>query len=437
MALWLQVVTPSQEFTSVSTSVLDYIKLLFVLCAILILAFVTIRYVIPRWFGINTSAAGPIQVLARFPLEPKRTLYVVKVAKDIVLVGSSESGLQFLKELDPADFEAGDPAGSSGAGEPVFARDGESAEPQDFVMKRLVVLSLLLAAKPALAQSGGPGLPNPMVMVIVLGALSLAPFVLIMLTSFVKISVVLSILRNAMGVQSVPPNQVITGMAFVLSIFIMSPVAKQMYENAGALANTRDIFSEASVKTIFDAAQKGKEPLRRFLGRHAHEPDRVLFMELAVRLERSNQPPVPHPPAAKPAPAEQNPPAPAAPAQAAPSPAAQQPATPPPAPAPAAPPPPPAAEAKPTSPPLVKPGKDDFQVLIPAFVTSQLKEAFQIGFLVFVPFIIIDMVVANVLLAMGMSMLSPSVISLPFKLLLFVLVDGWFLIVRGLVMSYV
>jgi flagellar biosynthesis protein FliP len=81
--------------------------------------------------------------------------------------------------------------------------------------------------------------------------------------------------------------------------------------------------------------------------------------------------------------------------------------------------------------------KDDFQVIIPAFVTSQLKEAFQIGFLIFLPFIIIDMVVANILLAMGMSMLSPSVISLPFKLLLFVLVDGWFLIVRGLVLSYV
>ena len=80
--------------------------------------------------------------------------------------------------------------------------------------------------------------------------------------------------------------------------------------------------------------------------------------------------------------------------------------------------------------------KDDFQVLVPAFVTSQLKEAFEVGFLIFIPFVIIDMVIANILLAMGMSMLSPSVISLPFKLLLFVLVDGWFLIIRGLVLSY-
>src|SRR5207249_7751505 len=87
-------------------------------------------------------------------------------------------------------------------------------------------------------------------------------------------------------------------------------------------------------------------------------------------------------------------------------------------------------------PPVGQVGKDDFQVVIPAFVTSELKEAFQIGFLIFVPFIVIDMVVANVLLSMGMHMLSPSVISLPFKLLLFVLVDGWFLLVRGLVLSY-
>ena len=102
-------------------------------------------------------------------------------------------------------------------------------------------------------------------MVIVLGALALVPFVLIMLTSFVKISVVLAILRNALGTQSVPPNQVITGLAFILSMFIMTPVVRNMYHEAGAIANTRDIFSESSIKNLFDAVDKGKEPLRRFL----------------------------------------------------------------------------------------------------------------------------------------------------------------------------
>jgi type III secretion protein R len=245
------------------------------------------------------------------------------------------------------------------------------------VSRAFAVTGLLIAATPAHAQVPGVAdVPNPVVMVIVLAALGLAPFALMMLTSFLKISVVLSILRNAIGTQQVPPSTVITGLAFILSMFIMAPVARQMYQAAGTIPNTRDVFSEASVKSLFSAAEAGKEPLRKFLARHSHEPDRVLFMELSTRLERSN--------------GNQNP----------------------------------------------QIGKEDFQILIPSFATSQLKEAFQVGFLVFVPFLIIDMVVANILLSMGMSMLSPVVISLPFKLLLFVLVDGWYLVVRGLVLSY-
>jgi type III secretion protein R len=243
--------------------------------------------------------------------------------------------------------------------------------------RALAIAALLFAAAPARAQARSlTELPNPVVMVIVLAALSLAPFALMMLTSFVKISVVLSILRNAIGTQQVPPSTVITGLAFILSIFIMAPVGRQMYESAGVIPNTRDMFSEASVKSLFSAVQTGKEPLRKFLARHSHAPDRILFMELSARLQKSNG----------------------------------------------------------TASPQID--KDDFQVLIPSFAISQLKEAFQVGFLVFVPFLIIDMVVANVLLSMGMSMLSPVVISLPFKLLLFVLVDGWYLVVRGLVLSY-
>lgn len=291
-------------------------------------------------------------------------------------------------------------------------------------MKRLLWIGMLLAPQLAHAQTGGQ-VANPVVMVIVLGVLSLAPFIVVMLTSFVKISVVLSILRNALGTQQVPPNQIITGLAFVLTIFIMVPVGRQMYDQAG-VANTKDIFSEASIKSLFDAAKKAKEPLRHFLSQHSHVKDRELFMELAVRLERNalinenrgNQQ------ASAPTPTQTATPAAAAPAQSATAAVA--------APAPSAPPPAPTVdESK-----IEKPDKEDFQVLIPAFVTSQLKEAFEVGFLLFVPFIIVDMVVANILLAMGMQMLSPSVISLPFKLLLFVVVDGWFLIVRGLVLSY-
>jgi type III secretion protein R len=282
-------------------------------------------------------------------------------------------------------------------------------------------------------------LPNPVVMVIVLGSLALAPFVLVMLTSFTKMSVVLSILRNALGTQNVPPNQVITGLAFVLTFFVMTPVVKEMYKEAGSVSNTKDMVSEASVKSVFDAIGRGREPMRRFLIKHAHNEDRLLFVELARRLDESSQ--APHPQASSapgasqsstttaPAPGSTGSSAPLAPANAAvPTITAATPDA-------------LAGQAKPAdTTPVVREQSplsvDDFQVVIPAFVTSQLKEAFEIGFLIFLPFIIIDMVVANILLAMGMSMLSPSVVSLPFKLLLFVLVDGWFLIVRGLVLSY-
>lgn len=294
-------------------------------------------------------------------------------------------------------------------------------------MAKLLPLLCLLDLSSSATRYLATALPNPVVMVIVLGALALAPFVLIMLTSFVKISVVLAILRNALGTQSVPPNQVITGLAFILSMFIMTPVVRNMYHEAGAIANTRDIFSEASIKNLFDAADKGKEPLRRFLARHAHDADRMLFVELARRLEEAPSQggagtPSPTPPMTQSTPV----PAPTSEsvvgkADTLPIPQKTQ----------------DQHEAKGEDNTRDKPGKDDFQVLIPAFVTSELQEAFRIGFLVFLPFIIIDMVVANILLAMGMSMLSPSVVSLPFKLLLFVLVNGWFLIVRNLVLSYV
>ena len=289
-------------------------------------------------------------------------------------------------------------------------------------MKGIFLVGMLVCPALASAQTGGP-VANPVVMVIVLGALALAPFIVIMLTSFVKISVVLSILRNALGTQQVPPNQIITGLAFVLTIFIMVPVVRQMYDTVGSVANSKDIFSEASVKSIFDASTKAKEPLRHFLSKHAQAKDRELFMDLAVRLEYSAaEKPQTSASAAKPVPATDSSSAPVpAQASAVPVPSAPQ-------------------AAKPAARPnteVPRPDKEDFQILMPAFVTSQLKEAFEVGFLIFVPFIVVDMVVANILLAMGMQMLSPSVISLPFKLLLFVVVDGWFLIVRGLVLSYV
>jgi type III secretion protein R len=254
------------------------------------------------------------------------------------------------------------------------------------ILSRLTIgaLVFLLSSFAALAQTPSPapaktvndGTANPVVLIIIMGVLALAPFALIMLTSFVKISVVLSILRNALGTQQVPPNQVITGISLILTIFIMAPVAEKMYQQAGDVGNTEAIFSEMSVREIFEASKRGREPLREFLLRHAHQADRELFFDWARLIAKRNG---------------NNP-----------------------------------DEIQPT----------EFRIVIPSFVTSQLADAFIIGFMLFIPFLVIDLVVANILQAMGMFMLSPTIISLPFKLLLFVMVNGWVLLVKALVLGY-
>jgi len=242
-----------------------------------------------------------------------------------------------------------------------------------FLFSTLAIFAQAVKEQPTRTNDGTA---NPVVLIIVMGVLALAPFGLIMLTSFVKISVVLSILRNALGTQQVPPNQVITGLALILTIFIMTPVAEKMYAEAGDISNSDAIFSEMSVVEIFEASKRGREPLRQFLLRHAHREDLGLFLDWARLIAKRNG----------------------------------------------------------NNPDDIK--LDEFRVLIPSFVTSQLAEAFIVGFLLFVPFLVIDLVVANILQAMGMFMLSPTIISLPFKLLLFVLIDGWVLLVQALVLGY-
>ena len=217
---------------------------------------------------------------------------------------------------------------------------------------------------------------RPMVLLLVLAAMGLAPFVLLMVTSFVKISVVLSIVRSALGTQQIPPTQVITGLAIILTVYIMSPTLQEMYRvaNPASLQNTEGLLSAKSAGQLVEAAQKAREPLRAFLKKRVTAKDKALFYNLARKMR---------------APADR-------------------------------------ADVEP----------DDFLILTPAFVVSELKQAFQIGFLLFIPFIVIDMLVANILLALGMHMLSPTTISMPFKLLIFVLVDGWYLIAKGLVSGY-
>jgi type III secretion protein R len=199
--------------------------------------------------------------------------------------------------------------------------------------------------------------------------LALAPFVGVMVTSFTKMIVVLSLLRNALGLQQVPPNVVLNGMALVLTVYVMLPVGLEMTERASTVHTPVN-----STQGIMDVTDAAKEPLRDFLVKHSSPAQRTFFLKTAQK----NLPPE--------------------------------------------------RAAKLTD--------RDFVIAVPAFTVSELSAAFQIGFLIFLPFLVIDLVIANILTAMGMMMLSPTTISLPFKLLLFVLVEGWVKLAHGLVLSY-
>lgn len=254
----------------------------------------------------------------------------------------------------------------------------------------IVLLAIVcFAAAPALAQQPPPkppeqksaqdfALSKPLVSMIALGALSLAPFILTMTTSFLKFSVIGSILRSALGTSQIPPNQVLMGLSLILTIYVMAPTGQRIHSEIGGLmdkASEKGVMSDQGIEIIKQAIEKGQKPYLDFLAKHSHAKDRALFVSMARTLRKGD----PH-----------------------------------------------ATELNERHP----------LVLIPAFVTSELTEAFQIGFILFVPFIVIDMIVSNVLLAMGMQMLSPTIISLPCKLLLFVLIDGWHLIMKGLVLGY-
>lgn len=247
----------------------------------------------------------------------------------------------------------------------------------------LTFVALLLADGVAYAQIPVSGadqpVSKPIVILFVLLLLSLAPFILMMTTSFVKIAVVLSLIRQALGTQQIPPNQIVTGLALILTIYVMIPLGQQVYDASSDIIRSadsnQDVLSTASIDVLKEAINVGKEPVRKFLLKHVNSEERSLFYELGRKLDINRDD--------------------------------------------------------------GGVGNKDFIVLIPAFVISELTEAFQIGFVIFLPFLVIDMVVSNILLSMGMFQLSPVTVSLPFKLLLFVLVDGWLLITKGLVSGYV
>ena len=255
----------------------------------------------------------------------------------------------------------------------------------------LALLAIAALATPALAQSlnldlgQGPGTSTRLIQIVMLvTVLSLAPSILVMVTCFTRVVVVLSFLRTALGTQQTPPNVVLISLALFLTMFIMQPTFDAAWDNGVRPMMNNQIDEET-------AFNRTVEPFHDFMIKHTREKDLALFIEMGKVVAGENKP-----------------------------------ATATPAPAPAA---PNAAKTE---------AKEDvpLRALIPAFMISELRRAFEIGFLLFLPFLIIDMVVASILMSMGMMMLPPSIISLPFKIIFFVLVDGWYLICGSLVQSY-
>lgn len=229
------------------------------------------------------------------------------------------------------------------------------------------IAELVKSTKPSLVTQG-----------IALSLMSLLPFIIMILTSFLKIVVVLSLLRSALGVQQAPPNQIINGVAFLLSIFIMYPTVVKMYNAADKVMQNRTIpeslTSEGSSAYIIDVARAAAEPMREYLQNNTESAHKAQFYRMAYRGLPDN------------------------------------------------------LKEKLTI--------DDFMVLVPAYITSQLKSAFEIGVLIYIPFFVIDLVTSNILLAMGMMMLSPVTISMPLKLFLLVMLDGWTILIEGLVKTF-
>lgn len=216
---------------------------------------------------------------------------------------------------------------------------------------------------------------DPISLAFALALLGLLPLAAVLTTSFVKISVVMMLVRNALGIQQVPPNMALYALSLILSAYVMGPVFVQIGQGLQntAVAEQQE-SAQSQIRSIIGVVEQGAEPVRAFMLRHSDAKHRDFFVRTARALWGPDQ-----------------------------------------------------AQGL---------GAEDFLVLVPAFMLSELTAAFEIGFLLYLPFVVIDLVISNILLAMGMMMVSPVTISMPLKLFLFVMVDGWTRLIQGLVLSY-
>ena len=331
---------------------MEYFKVILSLLFIVVALYMVLRVMKSK---INPGK-GFIQIIYYQPIGYKKGIGVVKAFDEYLLVGISENGINLISKLDSAKIKA------------IFEEKTEESKPFWHKIFKGGMYCLFLLLMPALSfaapqsQAGGGffGFSSAIDILVFITLLSFLPAILIMMTSFTRIVIVLSLLRQALGTPAVPPNQVIIGLALFLTLFIMSPTVDRVYKEAYLPLSKKEINME-------EAINRASVPFKEFMLKQTREKDLALFLKLSKTEEK--------------------------------------PAT-----------------------PMDLPMK----VVVPAFALGELKRAFEIGFLIFLPFLVIDIVVASILLSMGMFMVPPVMISMPFKLLLFVLVDGWQLIIGSL-----
>jgi flagellar biosynthetic protein FliP len=333
---------------------------------------------------LGGRADDAIRLVATRGLGGKRLLALVEVEHERFLLGLTEDAMTCLGRLGMAATSAGDDGGGaeewalgvggrpSTGGPGRTPTGGRTARAQGVIVALLTLGALLLpaAAHAALPQlslevggNGGDGVSTSIQLMLLFTLLSFAPAILIGISAFVRIAIVLSFVRQAVGTQQMPPNQIILALALFLTFFVMMPTLQQVNQEA-----VQPYLHESTPPV--EALEKGFQPLRAFMLRQTREKDLALFLGISHH-------------------------------------------------------------DRPDTPADVPP-----EIVIPAFMISELKTAFQISFMVYIPFLVLDMVVASILTSMGMITLPPVLISLPFKLMIFVLVDGWNLLISTLIQSF-
>lgn len=382
---------PGVDFTSY------FITLFVLLIVVVLLGYISAklrnRGALPKLnlpFGVgNVLKNKNIRLVERFALEPRKNLYIVNVGSKNWLLASSENNLQVVSEVDLEDDDSSEIKEMKSEEKNISPKkDNNGKSFSDYlnlpVLLPLVIMFTLFFAFPVFAMQSQPGdlgntnfldsidlrktaqlkeLGTPLQLIFFMAFLTLLPFFFIMTTSFVRTIIVLGFLRQAIGTQQVPPNQVIMGISIFLTVYIMSPVWQEVNEKA--LSPYLDNKISQSI-----AVQRGLPPIRNFMLKYTKKEELSFFMRMVKLPQPKNAEDVP------------------------------------------------------------------LHVVIPAFMVSELSTAFKIGFFLFLPFLVVDLVVANTLLALGMMMLSPVTISMPFKLLIFTLANGWYLVLQALVTSF-